>query len=158
MAPLTKALPPKCKHLSSNLWHTCKRSDIVVHACNSIAGGRDRRAPIACLPDLTNQWAPGSLRDTVSNKKLDSGWGKHPMFVCWSLHTLQRDTGYVHIAYMSTWTHTHLYLLQYGWLGLRIKMKAESNIHYFLELEWMFYRTVHHIDSGWASTVGDWMK
>lgn len=69
MAPLTKALPPKCKHLSSNLWHTCKRSDMVVHACNSIAGGRDKRVPIACLPDITNQWAPGSLRDTVSNKK-----------------------------------------------------------------------------------------
>lgn len=69
---MTKALPPKHKHLSSNLWHTCKRPDTAVHAWNAIAGGRDRRIPIGCLPPITNQGAPGSLGGTVSKKK--GGW------------------------------------------------------------------------------------
>lgn len=95
-------MAPKCKHLSSDLWHTCKRSDMVVCACNSIAGGRDRRVPIVCLPDITHQWAPGSWRDTVSNKN----WTvveKITQCLPVGLYThVHRYTGYVHIAYMNT--------------------------------------------------------
>lgn len=92
-----KLLAAKEEDLSLDFQHLCKKSGEASGACNLSARKAEAGNARSLLVSLGNSVSPASVKDPVSNNKVERYGRKHPWHPCACMHA-------------HTHTHTHIYV------------------------------------------------
>lgn len=78
MAQLVKYLPNKYGDQSLDPQDPYKKPGMMTYVCNPIPGTMEAEAPLVLTARLIswNLWAPGSLREPVSESKVETAQGR----------------------------------------------------------------------------------
>lgn len=135
-----KNLPGHREPLSSNPKVSCKMLGVTVHTCNPSAGDADTDGSLELVdhPTYPNLWAPGSVRDPISRKKVERDWGRHPtlssayhMHVHLCLHTC------IHMhTHITTSIHVHIRKTKQSKANQKPKQKMFNRQFYFTMWSW----------------------